>query len=192
MKSASVTIASRLKQSTFPNHTDPQFEITGGFVDGMSGLASAGFAPLITSEERLQWEQYAVANQGWLEKSSYLERVHPGHRDALHGTIQDHEHDRRLLADNTASESGISKQIYRWGNDTMVPEPYEPGQVYAPLWQISPADYSSINVNLLSDALIKETYDVMARADHAVLSRSTEIYHLVRSSEGTRIMANVH
>jgi hypothetical protein len=33
--SASITIAAGLKGSTFPFHTEPQYEITGGFVDGM-------------------------------------------------------------------------------------------------------------------------------------------------------------
>jgi hypothetical protein len=41
--SASITIAAGLQGSTFPFHTDPQYEITGGFVDGMgtSNLSAA-------------------------------------------------------------------------------------------------------------------------------------------------------
>ena len=179
--SASVTIAAHLKGSTFPYHTEPQFEITGGFVDGMGGIMSGGFAPVIKSEEREQWEEYSVANQNWVETSAYLKMVHPGHRDALHGTIQDHEHDRmrRLVANSTAPANNISQQIYRWENDATVTEPYEPGKVYAPLWQVSPADYSTINVNLLSDPVIKDTYDVMVKTNQAVLSRPTEIGNLV-------------
>lgn len=180
--SASVTIAAHLKGSTFPNHTEPQFEITGGFVDGMGGIMSGGFAPIITSEEREQWEEYSVANQNWVETSVYLKMVHPGHRDALHGTIQDHEHDRllrrELVADKPASASNISKEIYKWENNARVAEYHEPDKVYAPLWQVSPADYSAINVNLLSDPIIKETYDVMVKTNQAILSRTVEIDNL--------------
>jgi hypothetical protein len=167
-----------LKGSVFPNHTEPQFEITGGFVDGMGGIMSGGFAPLITSEQRLQWEEYSEANQGWVETSAYLKSIHPGHRDALHGTIQDHEHDRRLQGDNNISK------IYKWEKDTMILEPYEPGKLYAPLWQDSPADYSTINVNLLSDPILKDAYEAAAKTNQAVLSRTTEINHLVCFSHG--------
>lgn len=144
---------------------------------------SAAFAPIISSENKEKWEEYSVANQGWIETSHYLETVHQVHRDALHGTIQDHEHDRRLQAhsDTPGSPiSNISEHIYRWENDSKVQETNKPGNHYAPMWQVSPADYSTINVNLLSDALVKETYDVMVLANHAVMSRATEIDHLVR------------
>jgi hypothetical protein len=176
MYSASVTIASHLKGSVFPNHTEPDFEITGGFVDGMGGMMSAAFAPLVKVEDREQWEQYSVENQDWIERSKFLKDVHPIHRDALHGTIQDHEHDRRLQAEAVES---ISEQIFRWEDGAKVPETSEPGKIFAPLWQVSPADYSAVNTNLLSDPRISDLYDVMIRENEAVLSENTEIDFLV-------------
>ncbi len=169
--------------STFPNHTDPEFEITGGFVDGMSGIMSAAFAPIVTSEAKEKWEEYSMVNQDWIETSLYLEKIHRVHRDALHNTIQDHEHDRRLLGIHVdqAPSNSISKHIYRLENGTRVPETNRPGKIFAPLWQVSPADYSSVNVNLLSDPLLIETYNVMLTANHAILSRTIEIDYLVRA-----------
>ena len=53
--SASITIAAAYLNSTFPYHTEPQYEITGGFVDGMGGIMSAAFAPFVLEEQREDW-----------------------------------------------------------------------------------------------------------------------------------------
>jgi hypothetical protein len=161
----------------FPFHTEPEYEITGGFVDGMGGIMAAAFAPIIKAEERDQWEEYADANQNWVKNSKYLKQVHPVHRDALHGTLQDHEHDRRLQGNE---DDSISKRIFRWENGKKVIESSQPGQILAPLWQVSPADYSAVNVNLLSDPRIADLYETMLTLDHAVMSSSTVIDDLVR------------
>jgi hypothetical protein len=146
--SAAVTSAALMTDSVFPYVTLPQFEVTAGYVDGMGGIMAAAFAPLIKGEERIGWEEYAVQNQGWLTESARLKTVHPGHRDALHGTIQDHEHDRRLVQSEeppAPSSTSIPTQIYRWKNGTQVPETSLPGQVLAPLWQVSPASAPAVN-----------------------------------------------
>jgi hypothetical protein len=148
-------------------------------VNGMGGIMSTAFAPLIKAEERDQWEEYADANQNWVENSKYLVQVHPVHTDPLHGSNQDHEHDRRLQGNEDES---ISKEIFRWENGEKVIESSQPGQILAPLWQVSPADYSAVNVNLLSDPRIADLYETMIKADHAVMSSSTEIDDLVRRS----------
>jgi hypothetical protein len=142
--SAAVTSAALMTGSVFPNVTLPQFEVTGGYADGMGGIMAAAFAPLIKHEERSEWEEYAVLNQGWLTESARLKQVHPGHRDALHGTIQDHEHDRRLQSPEPPLPS-IPTQIYRWKNGIQVPEISSPGQVLAPLWQVAPASAPAVN-----------------------------------------------
>jgi hypothetical protein len=166
-----------LLNSTFPFHTEPQYEISGGFVDGMGGVMSAAFAPLVQVEQREEWENYSVANQGWIERSAFLERVHAVHRDALHGTIQDHEHDRRRLQEERES---ISPVIYKYENDEKVPETSEPGKVFAPLWQVSPADAGVVNFNLFSDSRVVTLYEEMLKSDGAtILSQSTEIGDLV-------------
>jgi hypothetical protein len=146
--SAAVTTAATMTGSVFPNVTLPQFEVTGGYVDGMGGIKAAAFAPLIKHEERSEWEEYAHLNQGWLAESARLRKVHPGHLDALHGTIQDSEHSRRLQSSVSSSPSpspSIPTRIYRWENGIQVPEVSAPGQVLAPLWQVSPASAPAVN-----------------------------------------------
>ena len=161
---------------------------------------SAAFAPLVTEEQRQLWGIYSRNNQGWIENSAYLKKVHPVHRDALHGTIQDHEHDRRrrltetdrALQDTTSTtpasnpsnpsnppKQSISRTIYRWENGQKVPEIHQPGQIYAPLWQVSPADYGAVNVNLLSDPRVAELYRAMITANKGVLSSNFEVQEMV-------------
>ena len=57
--SSSVTISAGYLNSTFPFHTEPKYEITGGFVDGMGGIMSAAFAPFVREEQRKDWYEVA-------------------------------------------------------------------------------------------------------------------------------------
>jgi hypothetical protein len=172
-----MTIAAALKGTVFPYHTEPDFEMTGGFVDGMGGIMSVAFAPIVQVEEREQWEQYSVDNQNWIERSKFLEIVNPVHCDALHGTIQDHEHDHPLQEEIVEF---ITEKIFHWEDGAKVPETSE--TLFAPLWQVSPADYSAVNTNLLSDPRIAVLYDVMMKRKQVALSANTEIDVLVSSN----------
>jgi hypothetical protein len=140
--SAAVTSAALMTGSVFPNVTLPHFEVEGGYIDGTGGIMAAAFAPLVKDEERSEWEEYSVLNEGWLAESARLKKVYQ--RDALHGTIQDHERNRKLQSPEPPSPS-IPTRIYRWENGMQVPEPSRPGQILAPLWQVSPASAPAVN-----------------------------------------------
>ena len=62
-----------------------------------------------------------------------------------------------------------------------VPEIHQPGHLFAPLWQVSPADYGVVNVNLLSDPRISELYHSMLKAETGVLSSNFEVGDMVRA-----------
>jgi hypothetical protein len=142
--SGAVTSAALMTGSVFPNVTLSHFEVTGGYVDGMGGIMAAAFAPLVKHEERSEWEEYSVLNQGWLAESARLKKVDAGLSDALHGTFQDSEHDRRLQSPEPPIPS-ISPRIYDWEDGIEVEEPSVPGQILAPLWQVSPATALVVN-----------------------------------------------
>ena len=139
----------------------------------MGGIMAVVYAPLITGEEQPQWEDYATKNQDWIAESARLKETHRSHRDALHGTIQDHEHDRRHLQQEEIPP--ISDFIYRWESGKKVKEVGTPRQVLAPLWQGSPADSSAVNVNLFSDDRIFTLYNTVRDVKQTVLSVNTEI-----------------
>jgi hypothetical protein len=170
--SASVTASALMTNSVFPYLTQDYFEISGGYVDGLGGIMAAAFAPLVMAEEVAEWESYSVANQGWIEQAATLKGNHPGHRDPMHGTIQDHEDDRRL----EDASSGISPYIWKWDNGTKTRQTTSrPGQLVAPLWQIASADASVVNVDLFSDERLSSLYSSMLEKDYSIISQAYEI-----------------
>lgn len=171
---ASVTSAAKMTNSSFPYITLPFYEITGGFVDGMGGILTASFSPLVKATEQEKWEEYSIRNQGWLENSELLKSIDQSHQDALHGTIQDHEHDRLLQQ----STSTVHSVVYQWVNNVKVRVTSSPNQMLAPLWQISPPDISSVNADLLQDKSIQELYEQMLIMKHPVLSPSIQLHNL--------------
>jgi hypothetical protein len=172
--SASVTATSIMTNSVFPFFTDDFFEIAGGYVDGMGGIMSVSFSPLLKPEMRSQWEEYAVEHRGWIQHSKDLREAHPEHRQPLYGTVQDHEDDRRLQStDDSILE--IPEKIWRWENGTKVFDISPPGEWVAPVWQISPPKESTVMVNLFSDAMLTDLYGTMMKTNQSVLSAATEI-----------------
>lgn len=140
--SDSVTSSIAMIGATLPNLTLPNFEISAGYTDGMGGIMAAAFAPYVRGEQRAAWEEYATLNQDWVARGKYLKERHPFQSDPLHGTIQDHEHDRRHL-EETATP--IHKEVWRFEDRHRVPVKSEPGQLLAPFWQVSPPSEVSVN-----------------------------------------------
>jgi hypothetical protein len=179
--SATTTSVALISEQTFPNVTQRHFEISGGFADGMGGIMMTLSAPLIVASEREAWEKYSVAHQGWLDESVHLKSEYTKHRDPLHGTAQDHEHDRRRLADVSSggSDSKIPAKIWKWdGEEKVVVNTTSDNQVLAPLWQSSPADAGTVNVDLFSDSHISQLYRAMIKTRQTVMSPGIEIGHL--------------
>jgi hypothetical protein len=135
----------------------------------MGGVMSVAFAPLVKAEKQREWVEYSIANQGWIEESKRLKELHPGHQDPLHGTFQDYEHDRKLQSEP------LAPFIWRWEDGRQVPDVGLPGQVLAPLWQITPAEVSAVNVNLLSDKRVVDLYNIMLATNQSLVSKATEI-----------------
>lgn len=95
---------------------------------------SVAYAPLVQEDQRQQWLDYSYKNRGWITESARLKEVDTTHRDALHGTIQDHEHDRRRLQEEDLPS--ISQEIFHWENGNQVVEYSSRYGVYGPLWQV--------------------------------------------------------
>ena len=170
--SAAMTSSALMMNSSFPYMTHPSFEVSAGYADGMGGIMSVAWAPRVMQEERSEWESYSVANQGWIQESERLREVHQGHRDAVHGTFQDHEHDRRLIEDITE----ITDEIWHWENGTKVLDPVN--NEYYPIWQTSPPDATPINSNILADPGTKLLFENMQQLNASVLTGYTQIYDL--------------
>jgi hypothetical protein len=182
---SALTVEALISEQAFPFVTQPHFEITGGFVDGMGGIMMVLFAPLVTESQRGAWKNYSVQHQNWLNESEWLKVNSPHHRDPLHGTIQDHEHDRKLFALNKDMDlpetiSIIPTQIWSWnGDDKVVVNTTSADGMYAPLWQSSPHFADTVNVDLLSDKRISNLYNMMIQNNEKIiLSPGYEIGNL--------------
>jgi hypothetical protein len=79
--SASVTGVSPHSRISLPQ-PQPYYEISGGYVNGMGGIMSVAFAPLVKAEKQNEWVEYSIANQGWIEESKDSKKF-TGHRDPL-------------------------------------------------------------------------------------------------------------
>jgi hypothetical protein len=170
--STTMTSSSLMTNATYPYFTHPTYEIAAGWADGMGGIMSVIYAPMVTAAERSTWETYSVAHQDWIQESDYLKVVQLTHQDAVHGTFQDHEHDRRL-ADAIPK---ITPNIFHWENGTKVNDPAR--DVYFPIWQTSPPDAAPINANLLTDPTTKALYDNMLALNKSVMTGYTQITDL--------------
>lgn len=135
-------------------------------------------APLVQVTGRKAWEEYSVGHTDWINASAYLKTTYAMHLDPLHGTIQDHEHDRRKLVgwSRRTQESNedvptISTEIWKWNGDKkVVVESTSLEDIYAPLWQSSPAGASAVNVDLFSDPTIKQLFIAMNKTRQTVMS----------------------
>jgi len=188
--SASITTSAHLSESPFPYLTNSEFEISGGYLDGLSGMLTVAFAPLVKAVNQTQWEEYSVDNQYWVEEGARLRVIHPDHRDPIDGTFQDHEERRKLeqeLEGDEAKTPRIPSKIYSLdGNGEQIPyNASELGEIMAPVWQIAPTpgdDPKMVNFNLLADPVVADLFDVLVREKESVLSPALEVGYLFDAS----------
>jgi hypothetical protein len=181
--SAGVTSEILAGNQVAPNITLPRFEVMGGFTDGLSGLMSTVFIPLLTASKLKEWEAYSVENQGWLEESARLATDHSNHLRPLEGTYQDHETD---IVDFIGVDGNIRREIefipnkiWKWNEgEKAVLEPVSDDQLLAPFWQSSPADANTVNADMLSDYRIANLYKAMRDTNQTVMSSATAVGNL--------------
>jgi hypothetical protein len=113
--------------STWPLYTLPDFEKFGSGSRALSGALLLAYTPLVSHADRPTWEDYSVANQGW---------------------VQEGLEDLQVEAETIAGTRTIPSFIYRKTAREFAPETDQ--STYSPIWQLSPApvDTSIVNFNL--------------------------------------------
>eukprot|EP00934_Nitzschia_sp_Nitz4_P007117 Nitzschia sp. Nitz4//scaffold45_size130396//87784//91702//NITZ4_003463-RA/size130396-processed-gene-0.197-mRNA-1//1//CDS//3329552440//7107//frame0 len=107
--------------ATFPFITVPHFESKAQQMFRLSGATSLGFSVIVLEEEKLEWQNYSVANQGWIQ-------------DGL----------------DTQGEGTVAVDIFPYINrkDTyIVPDEGPADPYYAVTWQLAPTPAVPTNVN---------------------------------------------
>ena len=142
------------KNSVPPNVTIPDFDLRAANTLALADAFSVFLVPLVDRDGRLQWEQYAVENQGWVEVAMNRESTNDWRRRNLQTT-------------------GISETIYRSdANGDKISE--DQGDLYCPVWQNAPVYEDIVNFNLLSVDTLKDGILAMKQTEEAVLGRVAE------------------
>jgi CHASE domain len=160
-------------EETWPFFTMPHMEIMGREYNELSGVLQMTIVPLVTQENKAQWELFSVQNQTWIQ-------------DGV-----DAASDLNLRDDDTSEYNGIIEPItdfiYRHESDLSGPKipqdgsglSFGPGQ-YGPVWQQAPAphDTNIINFDILSHSVFARVYHAMWDTQAPVMSEVMDLTFL--------------
>ena len=166
--SKSITVASMSESDNignatkFPFFSIPYFHVQGGETKDISGAEVIAFAPLVKESQKKQWEEYAVANQGWIQEGLEYRGifgVDPG---------------------------PIPSEIYSHTEDA---HEHKPGQVhvedyYLPVWQMAgaPVNASIVNLDLLTRSSFEHTMIDVLQNTKGILSDICTFSYLTEHS----------
>ena len=148
----------------WPFVTVPHFEIRGGRArkDGLS--ETFGFSPLVAAEDKQEWEEYSIQNQGWVLEGRGIDVDDPAQASFLPTTP-------------------IIPTEISYVNENSTLSPYGPVDANTPdtpfavNWQMSPvpALTYTVNLNLRSSDLYRHLIEMMIDSKANVLSDFTDL-----------------
>lgn len=158
--------------------TVPDFAVRGLTTRQQMKAETLGLVPVVTSENRQDWETYSVENQGWILEAREWEAAKERSVSSDQRTLKRHPLHRsrarfaRELTTEADFSQGVSSSIYEINNkgSVVVDEGLGP---FAPIWMTSPTprDPKMINFNLLSDHLFWNGIEACIDSRLAVLTR---------------------
>ena len=164
-------------QEQWPFVTLPIF---GAQVQGVLDLGSdwVSLVTLVQEDDRLEWENYTVSNQGWIQEDQQTSNAAMKSPSSSSSSI---------LASSRASSDGgsITPYIFRTHfNGSDVPmyrdegPPIDP-EYYAPMWQIAPADTAKdhVNYNQFDNEEFQILFDeLVSRSENDTSSSSSSLH----------------
>lgn len=158
MKSCANAITSEAQttNSSFPFHTVEDFETLGNTIRKFSNSEIFGFAPILTVDELLEWSQYSMAHQDWIQRSREL-------------ILEAHE---GTLVNSDYKDGSITPGLYELENGTTPVPAKIPAPFFTPLWQTSPPpfDPATVNMNLRSMEFVSDAIEAINKTREAVLT----------------------
>jgi hypothetical protein len=148
---------------TWPFHTIPFFDHFSHFSHAITVMEGQAFVPLITLQQRKEWEAYSAKNQIWMDELlSLSDHYHPGNSDFS----------EEIHSEN---ESTYSTQIQRHENYThgalirqedlhtfdLTGAVDTPTFMYAPIWQHLPFTSSLVNFDMFTVPEFKQAYEAL-------------------------------
>jgi hypothetical protein len=155
-----LTISSYAKttEDAWPFETFPNYESVASTYMKVAGTRMIVTAPFVTMDQKASWEDYSVANQGWI-KESYeaigLDNIDPL---GIQEVIYDHEYGRA-----TEAHDGP----------------------FLPLWQISgpPQSTGVVNFNLMSNSGFASTYQIAKENKQSLLTEVLDVSEIVGNEQ---------
>ena len=171
MENFGVTVTSFVmdeEEDSWPFVTIPHFEMRGDLNNKLSMALLLAMSPIVPLLEREAWEDYATANQGWIQEgllSDPKKDYHNGRLEAMSAPGYELEN--------------ISYPIWHYGlNGEHVPE--RGRGPYLPVWQMAPAPFNSsiVNYNLLDHPVFERAFQGMEETDLPMLSEVMDLSFL--------------
>jgi hypothetical protein len=143
------------ENATWPFVTVPHFDFRGQYILDVSGAVYVSLNPLVTDDDRDEWEQYAFENQGWVQEGA-------GANASIIPFI--HRNDNVTV---------------------IAPEDRPADPYHSPIWQLVPVVYAPyiVNYNLMDYPAFRGSFNAMAEASQAVLSEAINLDAVNASSD---------
>jgi class 3 adenylate cyclase len=160
--SLELTAEAKKLNASWPFVTVPFFEVIGELAREKSGLEFIAMLPWVTGENALQWEQYSVQNQWWIDES---QKISIASNSGLFSTDYKNTTERFI---NPLLWDMVTDPVT--GNVTFYSSRTEnPQGPFTPFWQMTPPPFSpsvmNLNVLSLSSAALSQVSDVYRNRD---------------------------
>jgi hypothetical protein len=170
VESLAISFTSYAKEdiTSWPLVSLANFEIRATTILDLTSGASISFIPVVTSERRSDWEEYAQVSSEWIQQGIDFEKEMESSANQGHRSLQNSSLD---------FSNGFSSSIYRLdqeqagGDAAGIPVIEDGSDPYLPIWQSSPVVPELVNFNLNSTASFSDALQAALQSKQAVMSR---------------------
>lgn len=158
-------------EDSWPMISIPDFAVRSWTTRQEMQAETLGILPIVTSDQRQDWESYVLENHEWIEQARSWEKDNRNASNSHNRSLlEDSSMNRQPIAANFSEE--ISSRIYtvNINGEAVVDEGMGP---FTPIWMTSPAPIDSrmINFNMLSHHLFWQAIEDCMYSGLSVLSR---------------------
>ena len=167
--------------TTWPFVTVPQFESQASRAVNDAQSSIVALLPLVQTTQRVQWERYAIANQGWVQDGVDYRDINSTAKPIVEFIYQVGQNGSAASSSSSSSstqESGRSSpEMVMMPASSSYPH-LEDGDnngtlsYFSPIWQHSPITPNprDVNYDAFNYSAFRPVYDTMASTNEAVLS----------------------
>eukprot|EP00934_Nitzschia_sp_Nitz4_P003177 Nitzschia sp. Nitz4//scaffold52_size167869//51633//56242//NITZ4_002269-RA/size167869-snap-gene-0.210-mRNA-1//1//CDS//3329554014//3167//frame0 len=165
-----ITSHASTNNASWPFVTIPDYDLRAQNIRDLANVISVNLHPIVSYEDRLPWEEYAVDNIEWLMTS--LERQENGQ---YYRSLQETRIAERWLTAPNVSDMGVFTGIFNLDADSefgySLADYDKDESPYYPSWQSFPPMEEAVNLNLPSFPGAEDALTKLVETEDAVLSQ---------------------